>query len=138
MDDLINQEEACDVRKKMPMPDFKITRHIDVEDIEIEKLPQAKVMNDLIYRQLTIDVIDSISDDPIAWLESAIEVVKNLPSVQSEIIHCRDCRFWQDQEEGIVEVPICARPENKYDKFPHVMLIDGDGFCSYAERREDG
>ena len=56
---------------------------------------------------------------------------------QAEIIKCRDCKYWQDQEEGVVEVPICARPENKYEKFPLVMLIDGDGFCSYAERRTD-
>lgn len=52
------------------------------------------------------------------------------------LIRCRDCKYWQDQEEGVVEVPICARPENKYEKFPLVMLIGGDGFCSFAERRE--
>lgn len=54
------------------------------------------------------------------------------------LIRCRDCKYWQDQEEGVIEVPICARPENKYEKFPLVMLIGGDGFCSYAERRTDG
>ena len=63
--------------------------------------------------------------------------LRDLPSAQPDIIHCKDCKYWQDQEEGIVEVPVCARPQNKYEKFPLVMLIDGDGFCSYAERRTD-
>lgn len=40
-------------------------------------------------------------------------------------------------EEIIEQLQICARPENKYEKFPLVMLIGGDGFCSYAERRQD-
>ena len=81
--------------------------------------------------------IDEKSLSPFASKEEVIAaVIKKLP-YEPKIIHCRDCRFWQDQEEGIVEVPICARPENKYDKFPLVMLIDGDGFCSYAERKEN-
>lgn len=63
---------------------------------------------------------------------------KLIATSQPEIVRCKDCKYWQDQEEGIVEVPICARLENKYEKFPLVMLIDGDGFCSYAERRTDG
>lgn len=72
-------------------------------------------------------------------IQKIIETVSEceLPSAQPEIIHCKDCKHWQDQEEGVVEVPICARPANKYEKFPFVMIIGGDGFCSYAERRTD-
>lgn len=70
-------------------------------------------------------------DDGIA-IHEAIEVLQ-----QPEVIHCRDCKFWQDQEEGIIEVPICTRPENNYEKYPFVMLISGDGFCSYAERKSE-
>ena len=53
------------------------------------------------------------------------------------LIRCRDCKFWQDQEEGVVEVPICARPENKYEVLPFRFIIGEDGFCSFAERRTD-
>ena len=66
-----------------------------------------------------------------------IYAIEELPSVQSEIIHCKDCKFWQDQEEGVVEVPICARPQNKFERFPMVMIIGADGFCSFAKRREN-
>lgn len=66
-----------------------------------------------------------------------IKHIDRMPSAQQEIIRCKDCKYWQDQEEGIVEVPICARPQNKYEKFPLVMLIDGDGFCSFGKRREN-
>lgn len=58
-------------------------------------------------------------------------------AILPEIIRCKDCKYWQDQEEGVIEVPICARPANKYEKLPFVMLIGGDGFCSYAERSTD-
>ena len=82
----------------------------------------------------------SVDIDP--WAQSlAVESMRMrialMKGEQPEIIRCKDCKYWQDQEEGVVEVPICARPENKYEKFPLVMLIGGDGFCSYAERRED-
>jgi len=92
------------------------------------------------------------SEQPEITLESAIDYLHSIGWMQShdkqifedgqrraqpEIIRCKDCKYWQDQEEGVVEVPICARPENKYEKFPLVMLIGGDGFCSYAERRID-
>ena len=54
-----------------------------------------------------------------------------------EVVRCKDCKFWQNQEEGVIEVPICARPENKYEKLPFRFMIGKDGFCSYAERRSD-
>jgi len=76
--------------------------------------------------------IQKMQDMEQAQLDKAFELGKE------EIIRCKDCKYWQDQEVGIVEVPICARPQNKYEKFPLVMLIDGDEFCSYAERRNDG
>ena len=53
------------------------------------------------------------------------------------LVRCWDCKFWQDQEEGVVEVPICARPQNKFEKHPMVMIIGADGFCSFGKRRED-
>lgn len=52
------------------------------------------------------------------------------------LIRCRDCKFWQDQEHGVIEVPICARPQKKDEKLPFVMMIDGNGYCSFAERKE--
>ena len=104
-------------------------------------------MSDLIDRQAAIDEadewLDAYADDMREDVRLGIKHVKRslkkLPSVQPDhIIRCRDCKFWQDSEDGVVEVPICARPQNKFEKHPMVMMIGGDGFCSFAERREDG
>ena len=94
---------------------------------------------DLIERQKAIDAI-------VAWAkdhnempdgDDCIMIIGDLPSAQPEIIRCKDCRFWQDQKEGIVEVPICARPQNKHDNHPLVMIMGADDSCSKAERREE-
>ena len=69
--------------------------------------------------------------------EKDVTRLLSLPSAQPEIIHCRDCKYWQDQQEGVIEISICARPENKYEKLPFRFMIGEDGFCSYAERRTD-
>lgn len=112
-------------------------------------------MSDLISRQDAIDAVEfgithakvinketgevmELFKESNEELQKAVDRIEALPSAQPEIIRCKDCKYWQDQEEGVVEVPICARPANKYEKFPLVMLIGGDGFCSYAERRTDG
>lgn len=114
-------------------------------DLAIEAL-KREISNDDISRQAAIEGLTGYIDDTgifnqdqwfVHGIKTAITHLKMLPSVQPEIIHCKDCKYWQDQEEGIVEVPICARPQNKYEKYPLVMLIDGDGFCSFGKRRED-
>lgn len=109
---------------------------------------------DTISRQAAIDALTGIefchcmefgeyigeNTREVRWIraEKAQDALQNLPSTQPEIIRCKDCKFWQDQEEGVVEVPICARPQNKFEKHPMVMIINGDGYCSFAGRRTDG
>ena len=53
-----------------------------------------------------------------------------------EVVRCKDCKYWQDQEEGIVEVPICARIQSASEENPLVMIIGENGYCSYGERAE--
>lgn len=62
-----------------------------------------------------------------------------IDSDYAHVIRCRDCLYWQDQEEGIVEMPICERHEPK-----HTGKIDGfifpagpKDYCSFAKRRSD-
>lgn len=109
-------------------------------------------MDDLISRQDAIDIVQGYAEQLQRYigmpndsevyayarrlLLSIDRYIKALPSAQPEIIRCKDCKYWQDQEDGVVEVPICARPENKFDKHPMIMIIGKDGFCSFAERRE--
>ena len=99
---------------------------------------KGEPMSDLISRQAAIEINQSYHGQMPNEVNYRIwKEIKELPSIQPEIIRCKECKYWQDQEEGIVEVQICARPANKYEKFPLVMLIGGDGFCSYAERKEN-
>lgn len=89
-------------------------------------------MDDLISRHMAIDgMINSKSNADVTlvpgsytngWidgrkllLDELLQVVLELPSVQPEIIYCKDCKYW------------C---EHGYAK--------ADDFCSRAERREDG
>ena len=105
----------------------------------VESLPDVPDTNDgdMISRKAVIEALKEALNPSITNFVKAKIAIDKLPSAQPEIIRCRDCKYWQDQEEEVVEVPICARPENKYEKFPFVMLIGGDGFCSYAERKEN-
>ena len=100
-------------------------------------------MSDLISRRAAIDLIDEYMEKSIElhYLptgEGIKTLIFALSSSQPEIVRCKDCKYWQDQEEGVVEVPICARPQNRFERFPMVMIIGADGFCSFGKRREDG
>jgi len=79
------------------------------------------------YRGLTLEDVKKVTDE-------VVKELKQLPSAP-DVIRCKDCKYWQDQEDGVVEVPICARPENKLDRHPFIMIIGKDGFCSFADRR---
>ena len=63
-------------------------------------------------------------------LGKVIDQVKDMPTVESEIIHCADCKFWVG---GYIV---------KDDDFmpPHCWKRDGvwthDDYCSYAVRAE--
>ena len=97
-----------------------------------------------VNRMMLIDA-DALEKD--GWyICRTVQVDKNMMEYQTkkptafkvlEVVRCKDCKFWQNQEDGVVEVPICARPENKYEKLPFRFMIGKDGFCSFAERRTD-
>ena len=93
---------------------------------------------DMISRKAAIEALKEAFNPSITNFVKAKIAIDKLPSAQPEIIRCKDCKYWQDQEEEVVEVPICARPENKYEKFPFVMLLE-DGEDRYkCEHHEDG
>ena len=87
-------------------------------------------MTDYISRQAVIDYLD---DNNMPWRDW----VNNIPAADVvEVVRCKDCKYWQDQTEGIVEVPICARTQNALEENPLVMIIGEDGYCSYGERAD--
>ena len=61
----------------------------------------------------------------------AIDAVKALPSVQSEIIMCKDCKY-------VGYDATCCMVCNREGMGLKPYHVYHDDFCSYAERRTDG
>ena len=55
-------------------------------------------------------------------------VVRNYDYV--EVVRCRDCKHWQKQEYGVVEVSICTRGGD-------ILEMDSNDFCSRGERKDE-
>ena len=87
--------------------------------------------NDLISRQAAIDEINErqrkliycfgFENDVVKIMDIAKSIITALPSVQPEIVRCKDCK-WKQGAECVMFADV--RP------FP-------DDFCSRAERRTD-
>lgn len=90
-------------------------------------------MTDLISRQDALDAIKvsmNIWSSMPEWREhKIIECLEELPSAQPEIVRCKDCKhsehWYRDKRRCFLW------NEAGIDVFE-------DGFCNYAERREDG
>lgn len=75
--------------------------------------------DDLISRQAAIDKLDPLFES------LAIDKIRALPSAQSEIIHCGDCRHWKNNH-------LCKHL-SRYGTFETEI----DFYCGFAERREE-
>ena len=96
-------------------------------------------MDDLISRQAAIDAMcercrQDNPDTNACDICDDMEILKNIPSAQPEIIRCKDCKHWR---EGTTTYSYC-------DKLFRMGVLDiydymttEDEFCSNAERRTD-
>ena len=87
--------------------------------------------DDLISRQAAIDikVSNGINEDGVLYVPYG-EVkmfLKSLPSAQPEIIRCKDCRFHENEQPGMVYCPAVVGG-----------WVENDWFCKGGERRTDG
>ena len=94
-------------------------------------------MNDLISRQAAIEYLmtnmnwydeDGYESDDDYKRECITELINGVPSAQPEIIRCKDCRYYQDNNDGYPHIN-CKWDANE--------TPDADDFCSGAERRTD-
>ena len=90
-------------------------------------------MNDLISRQAAIDGVKILHEvawknwhEPTLSANVVIDMIKDLPSAQLEIIRCKDCKHWEQES-------ICDGHCLEID----LHHVDEDHYCSYAERREE-
>ncbi len=97
-------------------------------------------MSDLINRQAAMEMLmnqNVIMDGSEyhngfnAGVNRAQEVIRNLPPVQTEIIHCKDCKHWNLQVGNVKGDGLgsCG--------FHNVNLVTGEGFCYWADKRGD-
>ena len=92
-------------------------------------------MDDLISRQAAIEVINSHFGFNIEeeYGSAVQEVINGLPSAQTEIIRCKDCKYWvpgyiTDNDDFIP--PKCG-------EWQQMVGHSSDDYCSLAERRTD-
>ena len=81
----------------------------------------------LIMRQAAMDAVRDYPDDLISQLTA----IEDLPSVEPEIIRCKDCNNWD------------TTWQNDWAKDYHYCPVidgvrNGDWYCADAERRNDG
>ena len=84
-------------------------------------------MSDLISRQAAIDAVDKLSDEPIGYLEAAIDALVDLPSAQPErtCVNCgRTANNGGWYADGGTRCPI----EEHY-------ALPKDGYCHLWEKR---
>ena len=64
-----------------------------------------------------------------AGVNRAQEVIRNLPTAQPKIIHCKDCEHWKLQIGNVKGDGLGSCD------FHNVNLVTGEGFCYWAEKR---
>ena len=87
--------------------------------------------NELVTKGAAIDAQEAyMADHPLDGYEdelALIDILRNLPSAQPEIIRCKDCREFRRWID--TDITFCDLTESERD------ALD---FCSRAERRTDG
>ena len=101
-------------------------------------------MIDLIDRQVAIDALNRCTDvyhtnlPPLVDKEEVRRALASLPSTQSEIIRCKDCKWWgYDDDDGVVRM--CHAAKHNYVS-PHWNVFicrtyKGDFYCADAEEK---
>lgn len=105
---------------------------------------------DLISRQAVIDVLAAMqgrctSKAALIQNSKIWQQVKDLPSVQTEIIRCKDCKHWIQQTNyagSPLSFGFCESDDmwrSLYGETYEVSHIDTDDdfYCGYAERRTE-
>lgn len=81
-------------------------------------------MSDLISRQAAIDEVNALT-----YPSSLVDVKRKLvglPSIDAvPVVRCKDCKYHEDEENGMV-----------YCSIPTGGWVDEDWFCADGERKE--
>ena len=125
--------------RELPSAEPDITTH-DSIPAETGKNDGDGTSGDCISRTQAIDEIhgdaDWLASQGSDWQVERMErdksILMSLPSVQPDIIRCKDCKYYR--EYGYVNGKPKFLPRCTFS----AIYVDADDFCSQAERREDG
>ena len=92
-------------------------------------------MSDLIDRQAAIDLLKQMrkDGDMVPWEgKNVFARIRELPTIQPEIVRCKDCKHWvpgyiTDNDDFIP--PKCG-------EWQQMVGHSSDDYCSLAERRD--
>ena len=101
-------------------------------------------MNDLISRKLAIE---ALGEEPMVWNDDDafalgernqwkcdVEAIKGVPSVEPEIIRCKDCKNFKRNIPCVGGVyDGCGELIDEGSEMP----VDENFYCGYAKRRTD-
>ena len=142
MSDLIDRQAAIDALEKSRFPGAPyIDTGIQIALREIKALESAQPepCEDAVSRRRLLSDLKELTAawgnypvmaEQIKGVETAIGYVETIPSAQSEIIRCRDCKHYYYADNRIPQ-------EQRY-----VCDLDGDrwkpdDYCSFAKQKED-
>ena len=127
---LIDADALID-RIKNPYEQAQVARWVNEQPtIEPEKRTEERTEThacDLIDREAAIRAVNTALFPKINTAKDAEKALRDLPSAQPEIIHCKECKYGV-QDEG----------KRWYCRGLGCQVgeADGSGFCADAERRE--
>ena len=101
------------LQKGEPMSDDTISRQAAIDAIEEMQIP---IMRSIFPEEQFV----------FKGMSEALSAIKELPSAQPEIIHCRDCKYY---------TPVTARCEVRGKGL--YLIRNMEDFCSRAERRNN-
>jgi len=91
-------------------------------------------MDDLIRRA---DAIDAIKTKAYrhTYLDQILDIIKDLPSAQPEIIRCTECKHYREYDSEYVANAVVV--QCMADRYPISETIPDGWFCAGAERKDD-
>ncbi len=85
---------------------------------------------------------EELTEDFKDGVQAVLYMLSNQPTIQPEIIRCKDCKHWIPYDWMFSEVwqskNIADYPEDEIGCDCCDMAMKANDFCSRGERREDG
>ena len=56
---------------------------------------------------------------------------------KERLVRCKNCKYWQDQEWGVIEIPVCLRLTERFTgkQGGQFFPMGADDYCSRGELR---